>query len=100
MQATMWRFIVKPGKQPEFEELYAPGGLWAALFHESRAYHGTILMRSHDEDRAYTLIDFWDHRSDFDAFKAKFASAYGALDHEGDGLTDLEEHIGWLEDLE
>lgn len=100
LQASAWRFVVKPGKQPEFEELYGPGGLWAGLFHESRAYHGTILLRSQERDREYKLVDFWDHRDDFEAFKKKFASAYGALDHEGEGLTEQEEHLGWFEDLE
>jgi heme-degrading monooxygenase HmoA len=99
VQATVWRFVVRPGKQPEFEDLYGPGGLWAALSHESRAYHGTILLRSHDRDRAYTLVDFWDSRQDFEAFKAAHAAAYGALDREGEGLTEAEEHLGWFEDL-
>jgi hypothetical protein len=100
VQASVWRFLVRAGKQPEFEDLYAPGGLWAALFHESHAYHGTVLLRSHEHDRAYTTIDFWDHREAYDAFKAKFASAYAALDREGEQLTETEEHLGWFEDLQ
>jgi heme-degrading monooxygenase HmoA len=99
VQASVWRFVVRPGRQPEFEELYGPGGMWAALFHESRAYRGSILLRSHAQDRAYTLIDFWDHAEDFEAFKQRYAAAYGALDHEGEGLTEAEEHVGWFDDL-
>jgi heme-degrading monooxygenase HmoA len=100
MQATMWRFVVKPGKEKAFEEMYGPGGLWAALFHESRAYHGTILVRSRAEPRAYTLLDFWDHREDYDAFKEKFAEPFAALDHEGEKLTEREEQVGWFDDIE
>ncbi|MCA1813333.1 MAG: hypothetical protein LC624_05205 [Halobacteriales archaeon] len=100
MQASMWRFVAKPDRQPEFEEFYGPGGMWAALFHESRAYHGTILLRDRAAERTYTLIDFWDSLDSFDQFKAQHAAAYGALDHEGSSLTEEEHHLGWFDDIE
>jgi heme-degrading monooxygenase HmoA len=100
VEASLWRFVARPGREKDFEALYGPGGLWAALFHESRRYHGTILLRSHAAPREYTLLDFWQSRADFEAFKEAQRGAYEALDREGEGLTELEQHLGWFDDLE
>jgi hypothetical protein len=99
VEATLWRFVARPGKEQEFEDLYGPGGLWAALFHESRAYHGTILLRDATRPRAYTLLDFWGAREDFEALKKARAEAYAALDQAGEALTESEEHLGWFDDV-
>lgn len=96
----MWRFVARPGREKEFEAFYGPGGLWAALFHESRRYHGTLLLRSHAAPREYMLLDYWSGREDFEAFKVAHRDAYEALDREGEALTEAEHHLGWFEDLE
>lgn len=99
MHASVWRLRCKPGKEKEFEELYGPGGLWAALFHESRAYHGTIVLRSQREPLQFTLIDFWTHRDDYDALRQDRREPYDALDRAGAELTESEEHVGWFDDV-
>lgn len=100
MQASVWRFVAKSGKQGEFEQFYGPGGMWAALFHESPLYHGTILVRSRDRPREYLLLDFWESKQAREDFVAKHPAAYAALDREGDELTEKEEHLGWHDDVE
>jgi len=99
LQASVWRFRARAGKEREFESLYGPGGLWAGLFRESPHYHGTVLLRSHAGDRWYVLVDTWRSRADFEAFKVAHAAAYEGMDREGEGLTEAEEHQGWFDEL-
>jgi heme-degrading monooxygenase HmoA len=100
VQASVWRFVAKAGKQGEFEQFYGPGGMWAALFHESTDFHGTILVRSRDRPREYLLMDFWKSREARDEFVKKHAAAYGALDREGEALTESEQDLGWHDDVD
>src|SRR5438093_9481658 len=71
----LWEFRPRPGKEPEFETAYGPGGDWARLFRRSGEYLGTHLLRDVGDPCRYFTLDrtsrgaFEDfrrfHRSDY-----------------------------------
>lgn len=92
MIAIVWRYRVAASKRRQFEQIYGSDGDWAKLFGEADGYVRTELLRGGDGD--YLTIDYWLGADAWEAFSARQAEAYRALDARCDALTEDEERIG------
>ena len=45
MFLIVWAFEAQPGREPEFERVYASDGDWSRLFTRSPHYKGSDLLR-------------------------------------------------------
>jgi heme-degrading monooxygenase HmoA len=91
---VIWEFVVRPGKEQLFEQIYGPNGDWGQLFRQGHGYCGTKLIRDRDELRRYVTLDFWESEEDYDRFKSQHAQEYKAIDTKCDVLTQTEKEVG------
>jgi len=94
---VVWEFRPRPGAETRFEEVYGPRGRWARLFATDEAFVATELNRDLKESGRYFTLDFWRSKEAYDAFRAKHASEYEAIDRECDALTAGEKLVGAFE---
>ena len=93
----VWEFLVKPGREAEFQEKYGPEGLWARFFQGSAGYIRTELVKdvgSVSEDRRFLTLDYWRSEEEFSRFRDKNLAEYERLDKEFAGLTEQETRLG------
>lgn len=100
MEASVWRFVAKPGQEFLFEALYGPNGGWATFFRGSSAYSGSFLLQDRGKPRGYVLIDVWNSRAERDAYCRTHDERHRLLDQAGKEITESEEHEGWFETVE
>ncbi len=93
----MWEFIVCPGKETAFEQIYGPEGDWAQCFRQSNGYLGTELHRDLNQPRRYVTSDFWESPGSYETFKRQFVDAYQMLDQKCSSLTEKERELGRFE---
>jgi len=91
---VIWEFIVRPGKERLFEQVYGPDGDWATLFRQGYGYCGTKLMRDSNELRRYVTLDCWESQEDYERFKSQHADKYNAIDTKCEALTEKEKEVG------
>jgi heme-degrading monooxygenase HmoA len=91
---VMWEFVVRPGKEAEFEKIYGPEGDWAQCFSKAGGYCGTELCRDLSEPGRFVTSDFWMSQEAYETFKAQHAAEYRALDQKCESLTEDEREIG------
>ena len=91
MYVTVWKFIVKPGKEADFERHYGPDGSWVALFRNAPGYVRTELYRG--EGTEYLTVDYWETVETYLEFKAARGEEYARLDEELSALTEREESV-------
>lgn len=94
MYAIIWEFVVRGGREIEFETAYGPDGEWAALFRRGDGYLGTELLRATNDRRVYRIIDRWTSEIAYHAFMKKWAAEYAAIDRACEGLTERERCVG------
>ena len=94
MYAILWEYIVKAGRETEFEQIYCSNGDWAQLFKQDEGYLGTDLLRDTEIPRRYITIDRWVSFAAFDSFKAKYHREYEAIETVCEHLTEHEGRIG------
>lgn len=97
MHIILWEYHVKPGRQPEFEHIYSPNGVWVELFKTSMGYAGTELLRDTKHPQRYLTIDRWQTKADYEVFLSQHETEYKTLDAQCEGLTDSESLIGTWE---
>jgi len=97
MYVTIWRFIVKPEHQAEFEREYGPDGAWAAFFREGDGYVRTELFRSTTTPNEYVTFDWWHSEAAYEAFRAAHRERYETIDGGFERLTSHEERVGSFE---
>src|SRR2546422_5287121 len=95
----LWEFRPRPGKEPELETAYGPGGDWARLFRRSGEYLGTHLLRDVGDPCRYFTLDRWTSRGAFEDFRRFHRSDYLELDRRCERLTEHEAHLGAFETL-
>lgn len=96
MFLIIWAFTARPGRETEFERIYASDGDWSRLFARSPDYHGSELLR-HAAGQGYLTIDRWSSAAAFDEFKTRWQPEYEALDRFCEGLTEREALVGRFE---
>lgn len=89
----VWRFRVVAGLEPEFERVYGSTGAWAQLFSRAAGYRGTELQRLEKRSPEYLLVDRWESRAAWEAFRRDHAADYERLDRECEALTLTEELV-------
>ena len=93
---VIWEFVVRPGNEQLFEQIYGPDGDWAQLFRQGQGYCGTMLTRDCDEQRRFLTLDFWETQEDYEEFKSQHEDEYKAIDAKCEALTEKEREIGKL----
>jgi len=93
MYLIIWEYHVRAGMERSFEAAYGPDGDWALLFRSTPGYLGTTLLRDVSDPRAYTTLDRWVSRSEFDRFMSECRERYEALDRGFHALTETESRI-------
>ena len=91
---VIWEFLVRPGKEQLFEQIYGPDGDWIRLFRQGHGYCGTKLASDYDQPRRYVTLDFWESQEDFEKFKSQHADEYKAIDVKCEALTEKEKEVG------
>jgi heme-degrading monooxygenase HmoA len=99
MFIILWEYRVKPEKQSEFEDNYAPNGTWAELFNKSAGYLGTELLHDEANVQRYLTIDRWESKEEYTAFLFQYDKEYKTLDAQCVGLTESESVFGMWETL-
>ena len=94
-----WQYRIDPDCRKEFLAAYGPGGDWVRLFSSDPAYLGTRLLRDVDDDCRYLTIDYWKSKTDRDAFRARHAGEFAALDRRCETFTREETLLGDFEEI-
>jgi quinol monooxygenase YgiN len=90
---VVWEFQPAPRREREFESVYGPTGLWAALFRREPGYLGTELIPPRERDGWYRTIDRWESAAAYERFRKTCASEYNALDRACQSLTSDERPV-------
>ena len=93
---VIWEFLVRPGKEQLFEQIYGPDGDWVQLFKQGRGYCGTSLTRDCDQPGRYLTLDFWESQEDYEKFKSQHTEEYKMIDMKCEALTETERELGKL----
>lgn len=93
----MWEFLVAPAHVDAFERAYGPAGDWVALFRRAPGFVRTELHRDLTNPLRFITIDHWESQAVWQAFRARFASEFEALDAHCDAWTTRETEIGRFE---
>jgi heme-degrading monooxygenase HmoA len=94
---VVWEFRPRPGMETAFEHTYGPRGSWAQLFSKGKGFVATELNRDMKDSSRYLTLDFWESKDAYNAFRAKHADDYAAIDRECEALTWEEKQIGAFE---
>ena len=95
----LWEFRVAPERVAAFERAYGPAGDWAGLFRRAPGYLRSELLRDMSEPQRFVTIDYWETQSAWEAFRARFAAEYAALDARCEALTLRETELGRFQPL-
>ena len=90
----VWEFLVRPGREAEFQEKYGPEGGWARFFRGSAGYVKTELVKDVSKGGRYLTLDYWQTEDEFSRFKQQNLAEYERLDKEFAGLTEQETRLG------
>lgn len=94
MYEIVWEFQPTPRREGDFEAVYGPTGLWAALFRRAPGYLGTELIRPRESGGWYRTIDRWESEAAYERFRQTWRSEYDALDYACESLTAGERPVG------
>jgi len=91
---TVWEFLVKPGSENTFEQVYGPEGDWVRLFRRAEGHVTTELYRDTKTARRYLTVDCWVSLVAYEAFRRQFAEEHKLLDAACESLTEKETPLG------
>ena len=94
MIEVVWEFVVKPEAVARFQELYGPGGAWAALFRRYPGFAGTRLLQDSASRQRFLTVDSWESEANFAEMRRVAQEEYARLDTECENLTLSEREIG------
>jgi heme-degrading monooxygenase HmoA len=97
---VIWEFEVKPDKLTEFEEIYNSQGVWAQLFQKSRGFIQTELVQNIEASNRYIVMDHWQSRADYLAFREAYNEAYENIDADCRASIIKERLLGAFETVE
>jgi quinol monooxygenase YgiN len=90
----VWLFEARPDRRSEFIRIYGPDGDWAQLFRRNPGYSETLLLADSDNPNRFLVVDRWQDRTNFEAFKREHRADYDALDRLCEALTVQEQRLG------
>jgi heme-degrading monooxygenase HmoA len=94
MNATVWRFCVRPENVDAFEQASGPRGDWARLFARVEGYVGTELLKLDEQSARYLTLDRWRSREHLERAKTLLAADYAQLDRRCEAYTSEETWLG------
>jgi hypothetical protein len=86
--AFVWEFMVREGKQREFERIFGADGEWAALGRRSRSFLGSSFLQDRAQPRRYLLVDYWSEMVVYERHHADFSAEIARLEERRDSLTE------------
>jgi hypothetical protein len=89
----VWEFQPAPRRERDFESVYGPTGLWAALFGRDPGYLGTELIPPREAGAWYRTIDRWESAAAYERFRQTWGAEYNALDRACEALTSHEHPV-------
>jgi heme-degrading monooxygenase HmoA len=90
----LWEYRVRATRVAEFEIAYGAEGDWVRLFRRADGYLGTELLRDLGDPLRFVTVDRWTAALAYEAFHARFAAEFEAIDRRCAELTDDERLIG------
>lgn len=93
MYEIVWEFQPASRRERDFESVYPPTGLWAALFRRDPGYLGTELIPPRESGGCYRTIDRWESAAAYQRFRQMWGSEYDALDRACESLTSDERPV-------
>ena len=90
----VWEFVVRAGREREFEEAYGATGAWATLFSKSTEHLGVELLRDTAIAGRYLTIDRWNSADAFGRLRKARSDEYESLVARCEGLIETERKIG------
>lgn len=97
MIEIFYRYHVHPSQVRAFEQAYGPRGPWAKLFEHQPGFKRTRLFRHRKQQDVYVTVDIWESKSDYDAFRKRYAADYHRLDGQLSMLKLDEQLLGYYE---
>jgi hypothetical protein len=84
------------GRQPDFEAVFAAGGIWSEFLRQGPGYIGTEVEFESQVERRYRVRDFWSGHRDFERFREKFAAEYERFERliMIEGLFERQQFVG------
>jgi len=61
-------FLVREGREKDFDRIFGVDGIWPELLKRSRQYLGSLLQLESQAERRYRLQDWWSSHLGFEAF--------------------------------
>ena len=94
MIAIMWKFDVKKGSEPQFEELYGADGDWTALNRAARSYLGSSFLRDQNRPSRYIVIEYWSEMIVSEQHRAYRSDAIASFEERRAALVEAVEPMG------
>src|SRR5437899_1718123 len=63
-------FLVREGRETDFERIFGPEGIWPDFLMRSSQYGGSELRLKSKTERRFRLNDYWESHVGFEAFRA------------------------------
>ena len=94
MIAIMWKFDVKKGSEPEFEQLYGADGDWTAVNRAARSYLGSSFLRDQNRPSMYIVIEYWSEMLVSEPHRTYRSDAIASFEERRAALVDTVEPMG------
>jgi hypothetical protein len=84
------------GRQPDFEVVFGPDGIWVEFLWQAPGYIATEIVCESKAERRYQVRDFWSWHRYFELFRDRFAAEYERFGRlvAADGVVEREEFVG------
>jgi len=69
-------FRVREGREPEFERVFGPDGLWRKFLVGTEGYFRSEVRCEFAVERTYRVLDIWTSHVEFEQFRRRWAAEY------------------------
>lgn len=100
MIAVVWQFLVKPGREREFERLHGADGEWTALARRSRSFIGSSFLRAVVEPQHYLVVEYWSEMVVYEKHQADFGDEITSLEAQREEMVEAVTPLGLFNTLD
>ena len=94
MIAVAWQFVVKPGHEATFEQLFGADGEWTALNRQTRSYLGTSFLRDQSQATRYVMIEYWSEMVVYEQHRTYRSDAITTVEQRRAAMIESVEPLG------
>ena len=94
MVAIMWQFMVKDGREAEFEQLLGAEGDWNVMNRRTRSFLGSSFLRDQASSSRYIVIEYWSEMLVYEQHRDYRSAAIASLEERSAALVDRVEPMG------